>query len=93
MDPEAGSWCRDNELFTKTIEILEKNEFLSIKALKALTADVIEELGLSLGQKCLLKNGVERLQQPHKPLGGPKRSVSPEGTTASSHGKSPHRSL
>ena len=93
MDSETTSWCRANGLFTKTIQILEENEFLSIKALEALTADVIEEFGLSSGQKCLLKKGVKRLQEPHKPLDGTKRSVSPEGTTASSDGKSPHRSL
>ncbi len=64
MDTDASKWCKDNGLSAKTVELLVDDEFVSMKALQVITADVIDGYTtLSKAQACLLRKAVMVLQR------------------------------
>ena len=69
------SWCEANQLKEATIEVLKKEDLDSEEALKLLTSNDSENLGLSLGQKCSFEAALRKLKQT-----GAKETMSDEST-------------
>lgn len=60
---EFKSWCQANQLKEATIQTLRKEDLDSEEALKLLTANDTEALGLSVGQKQVLEAALKKLKQ------------------------------
>ncbi|XP_070541325.1 uncharacterized protein [Ptychodera flava] len=56
-------WSKEAELLDKTIEKLTEEDLTTVNALKTLTNEDISSLGLTMGQRNLLKKAVENLQK------------------------------
>ena len=57
------SWCEGNQLKEATIEVLKKEDLDSEEALKLLTSNDSENLGLSVGQKHIFEAALRKLKQ------------------------------
>ena len=69
------SWCETNQLKEATIEVLKKEDLDSEEALKLLTSNDFESLGLSVGQKRIFEAALRKLKQT-----GAKEKTSDEST-------------
>ncbi|XP_070540941.1 uncharacterized protein [Ptychodera flava] len=56
-------WSKEAELLDKTIEKLTEEDLTTVNALKTLTNEDTSSLGLTMGQRNLLKKAVENLQK------------------------------
>jgi len=67
MDEETQAWCEANGFTGHTVKSLVKEEFITMQSIKAMTADVISSLDLSMAQRCLLKKAVLTAQSALSP--------------------------
>ncbi|KAL9955470.1 hypothetical protein ACROYT_G036798 [Oculina patagonica] len=67
MDEETQAWCEANGFTGHTVKSLVKEEFLTMQSIKAMTAEVISSLDLSMAQRCLLKKAVLTAQSAPSP--------------------------
>ena len=67
MDEETQAWCEANGFTGHTVKSLVKEEFITMQSIKAMTADVISSLDLSMAQHCLLKKAVLTAQSALSP--------------------------
>ena len=56
MDEETQAWFEANGFTGHTVKALITEEFVSMQAIRAMTADVIASFSLSSAQRCLLKS-------------------------------------
>ena len=64
MDEETQAWCEANGFTGHTVKALITEEFVSMQAIRAMTADVIASFSLSSAQRCLLRKAVLKSQSP-----------------------------
>ena len=64
MDEETQAWCEANGFTGHTVKALITEEFVSVQAIRAMTADVIASFSLSSAQRCLLRKAVLKSQSP-----------------------------
>ena len=62
MDEETTLWCKASGLTGPTVKALTQAEFVSMQAIQAMTAEVIENFTLSPAQHRLLKKAVLKAQ-------------------------------
>ena len=62
MDEETKAWSEANGLSDRTIKVLTQEEFVSMQAIRTMTAEVIASFSLSSPQACLLKKAVLKEQ-------------------------------
>ena len=67
MDEETHAWCEANGFTGHAVKSLVKEEFITMQSIKAMTADVISSLDLSMAQRCLLKKAVLTAQSAPSP--------------------------
>ncbi|KAL9977292.1 hypothetical protein ACROYT_G014681 [Oculina patagonica] len=67
MDEETQAWCKANGFTGHTIKSLVKEEFITMQSIKAMTAEVISSLDLSMAKRCLLKKAVLTAQSAPSP--------------------------
>ena len=60
---DFNSWYETNQLKEATIEVLKKEDLDSEEALKLLTSNDSESLGLSVGQKRIFEAALRKLKQ------------------------------
>ena len=60
---EFKPWCQANELKEATIHLMKKEDLDSDEALKLLTSNATELLGLSMGQKQVFEAALRKLKQ------------------------------
>ena len=64
MDEQTQAWCEANGSTGHTVKALITEEFVSMQAIRAITADVIASFSLSSAQRCLLRKAVLKSQSP-----------------------------
>ena len=64
MDEETQAWCEANGFTSHTVKALITEEFVSMQAIRAMTANVIASFPLSSAQRCLLRKAVLKSQSP-----------------------------
>ena len=78
-------WCTATKLTETSVDILKKEDLDTRKALQLLTQMNLENLGLSIGQKCVLEVALKKLQKDvnEKPSPGDATGASDTITTKS----------
>ena len=64
MDEETQAWCETNGFTRHIVKALIMEEFVSMQAIRAMTANVIASFSLSSAQRCLLRKAVLKSQSP-----------------------------
>ena len=64
MDKKTQAWCETNGFTGHTVKALITEEFVSMRALRAMTANVIASFSLSSAQCCLLRKAGLKSQSP-----------------------------
>ena len=64
MDEQTQACCEANGSTGHTVKALITEEFVSMQAIRAMTADVIASFSLSSAQRCLLRKAVLKSQSP-----------------------------
>ena len=67
MDEETQAWCEANGFTSHAVKALITEEFVSMQAIRAMTADVIASFSLSSAQRCLLRKAVPKLKSQSPP--------------------------
>ena len=67
MDEETKAWCEASGLTGNTVKSVIQQEFVSMQAIRAMTAEVIADLSLSFAQRCLQKKAVLKVQSAATP--------------------------
>ena len=67
MDEETKAWCEASGLTGNSVRSLIQEEFVSMQAIRAMTAEVIADLSLSSARRCLLKKAVLKAQSAATP--------------------------
>ena len=62
MDEQTQAWCEANGSTGHTVKALITEEFVSMQAIRAMTADA--SFSLSSAQRCLLRKAVLKSQSP-----------------------------
>ena len=64
MDGETQVWCETNGFTRHIVKALITEEFVSMQAIRAMTANVIASFSLSSAQRCLLRKAVLKSHSP-----------------------------